>query len=151
MLKQGAVAQIKNSTITRNDGYLVVTMRFYPRFLKKELRDEFICELAPVKELLADFNASQKRLANHNMAFTDTDYESRFQLSKSALEHLRRLAKLSAKQDVYLFCVCEVGGMCHREMLMLLAHELFGCKIGEVYNDYPVLTRRFKEFAKLVD
>lgn len=147
MLKQGAVADIKNSTLSKDDGYLVVTMRFYPRFLKKELRDEFICELAPVKELLADFNAAQKKLSNHNMAFADTDYESRFKLSTSALGHLKRLAELSAARDVYFFCVCKVGDMCHREMLMLLAQYLFDCKIGEVYNQYPVFARRFKEFA----
>lgn len=146
MLKQGSIADIKNGVILRVDSHVVVTMRFYPRFLRKELRDEFICELAPVKELLHDFNSAQKRLGNHNPAFGAVDYEQRFQLSASALAHLQRLAELSAMKDVYLICICTLGDRCHREMLLLLAEQLFDCSIGDVFNSYPVFMQRLPEF-----
>lgn len=145
MLKQCSVADIKNKSIPRESSHLVVTMRFYPRFLKKELRDEFVCELAPVKELLREFNAAQKRLGTHNEAFGEVDYERRFKLSPAGWAHLRRLVELSDRKDVYLICVCKLGDRCHREMLMLMSKELFDCDIGEVFHTYPDFMRRLPD------
>src|SRR5205085_666184 len=88
-LKQASVAQVKKSDIPRADAHIVITMRFYPRFLKKELRDDFSCELAPTKELLHDFNAAQEKLGNHNLAFDESNYENRFELSAKGLELLK--------------------------------------------------------------
>src|SRR6185369_9291583 len=102
MLKQGSVADVKSGRIERDKSYIVITMRFYPRFLRKEFRDEFLCELAPVTELLHDFNSAQKRLGNHNQAFPEVSYESRFDLTQKGLDHLKRLSELSKKKDVYL-------------------------------------------------
>jgi uncharacterized protein YeaO (DUF488 family) len=123
-------------------------MRYYPRFLRKELRDEFICDLAPAKELLTDFNAAQKQLGDHNSSFAEVDYEQRVMFSPDALAHLERLAELSARKDVYLLCICEHGARCHREMLMLLAQKLYGCKIGEVFHKYPTFAKRIPELAR---
>ena len=148
MLTQGSITDAKNESIPRNGSYLVVTMRFYPRFLKREKRDEFACELAPVKELLHDFNSAQKRLGDHNPAFAEVDYENRFHLSKDGFESLQRLADLSNDKDVYLLCVCKLGDRCHREMLMLLAQHLFQCDIGKVFHKYPTFEGRLEEFKK---
>lgn len=148
MLKQASVSDIKRGAVERSRSYVVITMRYYPRFLRKEFRDEFLCELAPVKELLKDFNEAQKRLDNHNKAFPAVDYESRFDLPAKALHTLQRLAEKSRTTDVYLVCICALGERCHREMLMLLAKDLFGCPIGEVFHSYPTFAGRFPEFQK---
>ncbi len=123
-------------------------MRFYPRFLRKELRDEFICDLAPEKELLREFNAAQRQLADHNSSFAKVDYERRFALSDKALARLEELAQLSKTKHVYLCCICSYGDRCHREMLMLLAQALFGCTIGKVFHSYPDYMQRLPETAK---
>ncbi len=144
MLDQGSVLQAKQGYFPRDSSHIVITMRFYPRFLKKELRDEFLPDLAPNKELLHDFNEAQKRLANHNAAFPEINYEERFTLNQQALAHLERLSELSHSKDVYLLCICAPGERCHREILMLAAQHLFGCKIGKVFHEYPVFMKRLK-------
>jgi uncharacterized protein YeaO (DUF488 family) len=146
LLKQASIAEVKDGLIQRGANYIVVTMRFYPRFLPKELRHEFICDLAPQKQLLLEFNAAQKRLDDHNSAFAAVDYEQRFTLNAAALAHLERLSELSKTKEVYLACICSVGQRCHREMLMLLSRELFGCTIGDVHHSYPVFMKRLHEF-----
>lgn len=148
MLKQGSVADIKKELLRRDNAHIAVTMRFYPRFLRKELRDEFISELAPAKELLREFNEAQKRLGDHNSSFAAVDYESRFELSASAVARLKHLAELSATKDVYLVCICAHGARCHREMLMLMAEQIFGCQIGEVFHSYPIFKQRVPDIAK---
>ncbi len=150
MLKQGALSQVKNEEFPRDKSHIVIAMRFYPRFLRKELRDEFICELAPEKQLLHEFNAAQKSLHDHNSAFAHVDYNRRFQLSDRAIAHLERLSKMSEDCDVYLVCICQQGDRCHREILMLLAKEIFGCKIGKVYHDYPEFMEKVDDIKKLV-
>jgi uncharacterized protein YeaO (DUF488 family) len=137
MLQQATISQYKQAELSRANSHLVVTMRHYPRFLRRELRDEFLCDLSPETQLLAEFNAAQKRLADHNSAFAEVEYEKRFQLSARALEHLKRLAQMSANKDVYLACICRMGERCHREMLLLAATELFGCRIGPTFHSYP--------------
>lgn len=137
MLKQASIAQVKNREIPRSGSHIVIAMRFYPRFLKKELRDEFVCHLAPEKELLKDFNEAQRSLRDHNSAFAHVDYNRRFELSASGRANLERLSLLSFQRDVYLACICAMGERCHREILMLAGAKLYGCPIGEVFHDYP--------------
>lgn len=148
MLKQGSVYDLKSGVLKRSMGYIVVTMRFYPRFLRKELRDEFISDLAPTKELLEDFNAAQKLSGDHNRAFADVEYEQRFELSSSAMSRLKQLALASHKKDVYLICICASGERCHREMLLLLAHKIYGCKVDKVFHEYPDFMARLSEFSR---
>jgi len=135
MLKQASVSQIRHGEVARRDGYVVITMRFYPRGLRKELRDEYIGELAPDKVLFRDFKLWQKRLG-HEAGFAKSRYDARFSLSDNALAQLQRLSEISRKRDVYLVCQCDVGERCHREILMLLAKKRFKAKIGKVYNSY---------------
>lgn len=148
MLTQTSVAEVKNGKIPRKGSHIVITMRFYPRFLRKELREEFVCDLAPKKELLSSFNAAQKKLNNHNDAFAEVDYENTFYLTPEGWEHLRRLSEMSHEKDVYLVCICAAGERCHREMLMLLGKELFGAPIGKLFHSYPDLEKRIPEFRQ---
>lgn len=137
MLHQASIAQVKNEEIPRNNSHIVIAMRFYPRFLKKELRDEFVCDLAPEKQLLKEFNDAQKQLNNHNAAFAHVDYNSRFSLNEKGMEHLKRLAHAGRFTNVYFACICAMGEMCHREILMLAAKHYFDSEIDQVFHSYP--------------
>lgn len=145
MLKQASIKQVKEQTLPRENSLIVITMRFYPRFLKKQLRDEFLCALAPDKQLLKEFNVAQVKLNDHNSSFAHVDYERRFVVDSNTLQHLKRLADLSKDKDVYLVCICDLGDRCHREMLLLLAQKLYDCHIAKVFHKYPEFMER--EFA----
>ncbi len=144
MLKQASIAQIKKNELPRDNSHIVIAMRYHPRFLKKELRDEFIAELAPDRDLLREFNDAQKRLGDHNSAFAEVDYNCRFELSQSAWDHLKRLSELSDSKDVYLACICAMGERCHREILLLISERHYGCRIGDVFHDYPEFMDRYR-------
>jgi uncharacterized protein YeaO (DUF488 family) len=142
MLKQASVRQIRKEEITKRDGFIAITMRFYPRGLRKELRDEYRGDLAPSKELFRDFKRYQLS-DGHEQGFLKSNYEERFQLSSEAEAHLAELAKRSRMQDVFLVCQCAVGERCHREILLLLAKEKFGAKIDKVFHSYPRALKKF--------
>jgi uncharacterized protein YeaO (DUF488 family) len=146
MLRQASAPDIRNQKITRDDGYIVIAMCFYPRGLRKELRDEYHGSLAPDKKLFKDWQA-QNEAHGHDGAFAASNYEARFTLSEEAWDHLERLADLSNERDVYLVCQCQVGEMCHREILMLLAEREFHAKIDKVYHSYPTALKRLHRFA----
>jgi uncharacterized protein YeaO (DUF488 family) len=136
VLKQGSVKQIRTGEITRGSGYVAITMCFYPRGLRKELRDEYRKNLAPDNVLFKEWQVFEKA-HGHEAAFRLSRYEDRFTLSEEALENLRRLSELARKQDVYLICQCAVGERCHREILLLEAKRRFRAKTGKVFHTYP--------------
>lgn len=138
MLKQASVAQIRSGEISRQSGHIVIAMCGYPRGLKRELRDDFLPELAPTRDLLNDFKKIEKT-DGHEQAFIKSNYYSRFRLSESAGYDLRHVSELARDKDVYLVCQCEFGERCHREMLMLIARQRFGVAIAEVFHKYPEL------------
>ncbi|HEY9790401.1 MAG TPA: DUF488 family protein [Candidatus Obscuribacterales bacterium] len=144
VLKQASIAQVKHAALERDNAHIVITMRFYPRFLKKELRDDFQCELAPPKELLHDFNEAQTKLKDHNLAFDESEYEQRFDLSAKGVGLLQSYSQMSKEKDVYFVCICEIGQMCHREILLLMAKRLYRVEIGEVFNSYPTIMGRLE-------
>src|SRR4051812_7343595 len=127
MLKQGTVTQLRKGELSRKDGFIAITMRFYPRGLKRELRDEYIRDLSPDTNLFKEFKKFQKTIG-HEAAFKKVNYEKRFHLSFDGYEKLRQLSELSRRQDVYLICQCEIGQYCHREIMLLIAHHQFGAK-----------------------
>lgn len=144
MLKQASIKQIQSGEINRQKGYIVATMAFYPRGLKKELLDEYRSDLAPEKSLLKDFKHFQA-LVGHEEAFSKSHYEERFALSRRATEHLKELIKLSEKQDVFLACQCGFGERCHREILLLIAQKEFGAKTDPLFHSYPHFEARLPE------
>lgn len=144
MLRQASLSEVKSGKIPRNRSQIVITMRFYPRFLRKELRDDFVSDLAPEKTLLHEFNAASKRIGNHNRAFDEVSYLKRFQLNQRGLDSLQKYSEMSAHKDVYFVCICPPGEMCHREMLMLMGNHLFGAEIGKIHNDYSLFLERLK-------
>ncbi len=119
-------------------------MRFYPRGIRKELRDEYRADLSPTKALFRDFKNNQA--AGHDVAFERSEYERRFELSEQAMEHLDLLAGISEGNDVYLICQCQLGQRCHREMLLLLAQKKFDAPIDTIYNEYSCWVKRLETF-----
>src|SRR4051812_47106248 len=127
MLKQASVADLINDRVSRGKkSYVVIAMRRYPRFINRELRDEYQSSLASDPKLFEEWLSTKRRTGDHNGAFAKVKFEERFHLDEEGMENLRRLSLLSKKKDVYLVCQCEVGMRCHREMVLLMAHHWFG-------------------------
>lgn len=145
MLKQATVEDISNNRITKRHGRIIVTTRYYPRFLKKKFVDEYLPILAPTKELLAQFKDLEAELADHDRAFEEVEYEHLFTLDEGARDVLKTLSDLSREQDVYLVCHCKLGQRCHREIVMVLARALFDAPVGRVYHAYSVIEERVGE------
>jgi uncharacterized protein YeaO (DUF488 family) len=142
MIEQASVSQIRSGEVSCADGRIVIAMRFHPRGLRRELRDEYRADLAPEKRLFKDFKRFQASLG-HDAAFEKADYYGRFALDAGGLAALERLSRERGR--IYLVCQCAVGERCHREILMLLARKRFGARIGKVHHRYPrtrVLTDR---------
>jgi len=145
MLRQGSVADLKSGRVSRADGHIVLAMRQHPRGVSKELRDEYVKELAPAAELLKLFLAEKRRHpGDHNYAFHAVGYERRFDLAPEALEKLKFLAERGQTQDVVFVCQCGDGERCHRELLLLLAHKLYGARTETLRFEYLVFAARIR-------
>lgn len=142
MLKQARVEDISKNRITKLHGHIVVVTHYYPRFLKRKLVDEYIRELAPTRDLLTEFKASEKETGDHDQGFEAMDYGSKFTLSESGFSELARLSSVAAEKDVYLVCHCTVGQRCHRELLLMIAKEQFGASVGRVHHTYLTFSER---------
>jgi uncharacterized protein YeaO (DUF488 family) len=145
MLKQATVEDISNMRVTKRHGKVVVTTRYYPRFLKRKLVDDYKGVLAPTKALLTEFKAKEEEVGDHDKAFEDVDYESKFTLDEAGEAELRDLSDLARTQDVYLVCHCRLGQRCHRDILLMIAKEKFDAPVGRIYLEYPIIARRLKE------
>jgi uncharacterized protein YeaO (DUF488 family) len=145
MLRQGTVEDIKNKRITRRHGHLVAVTRFYPRYLKRNLLDEYDINLAPPRELLDEFKNQERASGEHDQAFDDINYEAKFTLTAEGIASLNRLTMLSQDHDVYLICHCKVGTRCHREILMVLAQELFQAKISKLHFPWQTFRARIPD------
>jgi uncharacterized protein YeaO (DUF488 family) len=119
-------------------------MRFYPRGIARELRDEYLRSLSPDETLFREFKTRQRALRDHTRAFQEVEYERRFSLGEEGLRDLARLAELSRERDVYLICQCEVGEVCHRELLLLITRERLGVPTDRVLHRYLVFEARIQ-------
>lgn len=141
MLKQARVDDLRKGRITKEDGYLVVATRHYPRGVKKDLFHKFEYCLAPTKELLAEFlDEVKKRDGDHNAGFLGMKYARKFRLSEKGWWKLREYAELSKRMDVYLICHCKSEDRCHRELLLLLAQRFVAADIDPPVNTFDDFT-----------
>lgn len=145
MLHQAAVTDVKNKNLTKQDGLLVVTTRYYPRFLKRALIHEYKSALAPSKSLLKEFKDNERALKDHDLAFVKMQYEKKFKLTEEGFKELERLSELSKTKNVYLVCYCANGDYCHRELLMLYAQKHFKAKIGKLSHPYEIYRKRLEK------
>jgi hypothetical protein len=144
MLLQASVGQIFSGRLTRDHGYLAITMKHYPRFLRRELRDEYIHALSPPFCLFEHYKQVKAEVMDANEAFRLVDYENRFWLEDDGFLNLKRLSTKAKKENVFVVCQCEIGVHCHRELLLLMAQHFYGVKIGPVYNAYSKFRQRLK-------
>lgn len=135
MLKTASLQDITSRLITKRHGHLVMTSRFYPRNLKREVIHEYMSCLAPSKTLLTEFKTMAKKLG-HDEAFKLVGYNRKFKLTAEGVEELMRLSELSREKDVYLICYCSHANFCHRDLLLLMAEALFEAKIEPVKRVY---------------
>lgn len=142
MLYRASVYDVKDGRISRRYGYLVIVMQFYPRFIRKEMIDEYVHDLAPARELLTEFKALDRKLKDHDRAFGEVQYEERFGVSDVGLGHLERLSEQAKTRDVFLICQCGPRERCHADLLLLTARRRFSAGIQAPRVKYPVFEKR---------
>lgn len=145
MLYRAAVQDVKSGRISRRYGHLVVVMQHYPRFLRSELVDEYLRELAPERGLFSEFKAKDRELKDHEVAFDQVSYEKRFWLSPKGWEELERLSGMARERDIFLICQCRPLERCHGDLLLLAARQRFGALTQFPRKAYPEFERRLSE------
>lgn len=148
MLKQASVSDLITDKVSREIGYVVITMRRYPRFVNRSYRDEYVSKMSPSNELHDEWLKMKRKYNDHDGAFRRSKFELRFDMPDEGLLELDRLCKLAKERDVYFICQCQTGCRCHRELLLLLAKALFKVKTDPVYNDYSIFKKRIPAFKK---
>lgn len=145
MLRQASLSDLSHGRVQRGRDYVVITMRRYPRFLRREDRDEYHTSMSPEAKLLEDWLTAKRKHDDHDGAFSRSRFEQRFKITEEGLENLRRLSELARGRDVYLVCRCPEGQRCHRELLLMMAKELFPrTRVEKPRNPYPVFARRIR-------
>jgi uncharacterized protein YeaO (DUF488 family) len=148
MLRQASVSDLVSDRVSREKGYVVITMRRYPRFVNRLLRDEYLACMSPDRPLFEDWLTAKRKFQDHNGAFGKVKFEQRFDVDLEGLAHLERICALAEKKEVYLVCQCHEGKRCHREFLLILAKKLFKAKVEKPKNTYPVFEKRIPAFRK---
>ena len=144
MLKPAVIGEIQDGTITKENGFLCVVTRYYPRFLARNRIDEYVALLSPTKKLLADFKNASRRIG-HDAAFLKIDYQNQFALTSDALNELERLTLISKASDVFLSCYCAREHFCHRDLLLIYAEKFYGAEIEKPHHDYAVFRERIEK------
>lgn len=148
MLKQASVSDLINDRVSRDSSYIVITMRRYPRFVNRALRDEYLTSTSPDRKLFEDWLTAKRRYDDHNGAFAKSKFDQRFTLEEDGLEHLARLCAMAETQDVYLVCQCHKGMRCHREYLLIMARKIFKANAEKPANAYPEFEKRLPQMRK---
>ena len=100
------------------DGHRLLTMRYWPRGVRKDRVDAWERGLAPTRELLADYQTEAidwpeyKRRYHHEMA---TRPES--------IAALGALRERSVNETVTVICGCKDETRCHRTLLKALVED----------------------------
>lgn len=142
MLYRASVQDVKEKRVSRRYTHTVVVMQYYPRFLSKELVDEYARTLAPDRALFTEFKAKDRETKDHNGAFEAVNYEARFGLSAEGVAALSRLCELSSGKDVALICQCAAGDRCHADLVLLIARQKFGANTPPLRHAYPIFEKR---------
>ena len=145
MLYRAPVADLKSGRIARRYSYTVVVMQHYPRFLPKEMVDEYLHCLAPERGLFSEFKALDRETKDHDAAFAAVRYEERFAVGPEGAEALGRLSQLSRERDVFLLCQCKTLERCHADLLLVLARRWFKAPTSYVRVSYPTFEARVAE------
>ena len=144
MIDRVSVAEVKTGRISKSDGYLVVAMRLYPRFLPKGLVNEYAKNLSPDVALFGRYREFKKQSGKQNQAFQLAGYEQNFALSKEGMSDLARLSITSRNQNVHLICQCDRQEYCHVDLMLMIAESHFSASIGKPPYHYPEFRERLR-------
>ena len=92
--------------LSRSDGYRLLTMRLWPRGVRKEAVDEWQKELGPSTELLRAYRDGK-------IAWAEFARRFRAEMRKKP-ELLEAVAKRARRGTVTLLCGCVEESRCHR-------------------------------------
>jgi uncharacterized protein YeaO (DUF488 family) len=96
------------------DGYRILSMRYWPRGIARSKVDEYVTKTAPSKGLLHAYLHEGLGWAPYVDA-----YLSEMQ-SDEARAEIARLAELARSRTITLMCGCEDETRCHRSVLRQL-------------------------------
>ena len=97
------------------DGKRILITRYYPRGVNRTHFDIWVKQLAPSKELLADWKAGTLTEDDYTKRYND---EMKCEESEKVIGHI---AALSVNDTVTLLCIeREDGSFCHRHLLKKL-------------------------------
>ena len=102
---------------SQDDGYRVLSTRYWPRGVPKSAVDEYNTKTAPSRALLHEFK---------HEGLSWEDYVPRYfdEMSRpEAMTEIVRFAKLAESRTITLICICEDEQRCHRSLLRQLIIE----------------------------
>jgi uncharacterized protein YeaO (DUF488 family) len=94
------------------DGHRLLVMRFWPRGVRKERVDAWQRDLAPSRELLADFRGGAIDWAEYAERFNDE-----MASQPASIKALREARRLADAGPLTLLCWCHDETRCHRSLL----------------------------------
>ena len=102
---------------SEDDGYRVLSTRYWPRGIPKSRVDEYTTKTAPSRELLREFKHEGLSWEDYVPRYLD---EMR---SEAAISVIQRLAAMAKSGSMTLMCICEDENRCHRSLLRDLIIE----------------------------
>ena len=105
---------------SEDDGYRVLSTRYWPRGIPKSRVDEYTTKTAPSRELLREFKHEGLSWEDYVPRYLD---EMR---SEAAISVIQRLAAMAKSGSMTLMCICEDENRCHRSLLRDLIVEAAG-------------------------
>ncbi len=105
---------------SEEDGYRVLSTRYWPRGIPKSRVDEYTTKTAPSRALLREFKHEGLSWEDYVPRYLD---EMR---SEDAISAIERLATMAKSDRITLMCICEDENLCHRSLLRDLIIEAAG-------------------------
>lgn len=96
------------------DGYRILTMRYWPRGIARSKVDEYVTKTAPSRELLHEFLREGLPWEQYVPRYLE-EMES-----EAALKEIARLKNMARSRTITIMCGCEDGRRCHRSLLRQL-------------------------------
>lgn len=101
-----------------DDGYRVLTTRYWPRGVAKGSVDEYVSALAPSRVLLQSYRTGDITWEAFRERYLDE------MQGEDQRAEIHRLAKLARSQRITLLCMCNDLEKCHRWLLQDLVLRL---------------------------
>jgi len=102
---------------SEDDGYRVLSTRYWPRGVPKSAVDDYTTKTAPSRALLREFKHEGLAWEDYVPLYLD---EMQSEEAKSAI---KRLAERAKSGSMTLMCICEDARRCHRSLLKNLIIE----------------------------